>query len=154
MFDHGARHAAWTSPLLPSADGLAQRYSVASGQPLAHWEFYMALAYFKLAIIAAGIDFRARMAPARKEAGHVDPVGEAVAPLIARGPEPICEATIYRTPSGLRGSSGRAAQLNDPRGAGQHGDQPAAHRRQQDGHPQLQGPVPAEEGEACTASVF
>ena len=40
---------------------------LASGQPLDHWEFYMALAYFKLAIIAAGIQFRDRMGgdPAR-----------------------------------------------------------------------------------------
>ncbi len=72
--------AAWTSDLLPPADDLAQRYALASGQELQNWEFYMALAYFKLAIIAAGIDFRGREgsdAPAQ--------VGEAVAPLIAEG---------------------------------------------------------------------
>ena len=61
MFDMVHASAAWASPLMPSADELAHRYSVVSGQPLAHWEFYMALAYFKLAIIAAGIAFRARM---------------------------------------------------------------------------------------------
>jgi aminoglycoside phosphotransferase (APT) family kinase protein len=74
-------NAAWTSPRLPDADELAQCYSAVSGQPLAHWEFYMGLAYFKLAIIAAGIDFRARMMPGetRNQAGH------AVAPLIAAG---------------------------------------------------------------------
>ena len=71
--------AAWTSPRLPSADGLAERYARASGQDLANWDFYMALAYFKLAIIAAGIDFRAR------EGGAASRVGEAVAPLIAEG---------------------------------------------------------------------
>lgn len=72
--------AAWTSELLPSADDLAQRYAVASGQELQNWDFYMALAYFKLAIIAAGIDFRAR------EGGEAPAaVGEAVAPLIAEG---------------------------------------------------------------------
>lgn len=71
--------AAWTSPRLPSADGLAERYARASGQDLANWDFYMALAYFKLAIIAAGIDFRAR------EGGAPSRVGEAVAPLIAEG---------------------------------------------------------------------
>ncbi len=76
--------AAWTSPLLPVADELAHRYSLVSGQPLAHWNFYMSLAYFKLAIIAAGIEFRSRMS------GHSDPdasdrVGETVAPLTARG---------------------------------------------------------------------
>ena len=80
------QHAAWTSPLMPSADELADRYSVISEQPLAHWEFYMALAYFKLAIIAAGIDFRRRMAGGSGTPDTVDShVGESVAPLIARG---------------------------------------------------------------------
>jgi aminoglycoside phosphotransferase (APT) family kinase protein len=77
-------HAAWTSPQLPVADELAHRYSVVSGQPLAHWNFYMALAYFKLAIIAAGIDFRRRMS-GTPDADASDRVGETVAPLIARG---------------------------------------------------------------------
>jgi aminoglycoside phosphotransferase (APT) family kinase protein len=77
-------HAAWTSPQLPVADELAHRYSVVSGQPLAHWNFYMALAYFKLAIIAAGIDFRRRMSGS-SDPDASDRVGETVAPLIARG---------------------------------------------------------------------
>ncbi len=53
--------AAWTSPLLPPADDLAQRYARgqrgrtwATGTSTWRWR------YFKLAIIAAGIDFRAR----------------------------------------------------------------------------------------------
>ncbi|MGU3654703.1 phosphotransferase family protein [Mycolicibacterium sp. A43C] len=72
--------AAWTSPLLPSADELAQRYALASGQELQNWDFYMALSYFKIAIIAAGIDFRAR------EGGDTHGgVGAAVAPLLAEG---------------------------------------------------------------------
>lgn len=80
------QQAAWTSPLVPSADELAHRYSVISGRPLEHWEFYLALAYFKLAIIAAGIDFRLRQAAADKpEPQPSDQVGETVAPLIARG---------------------------------------------------------------------
>ncbi len=74
--------AAWTSPLVPSAEELAHRYSLAARRPLAHWEFYMALAYFKLAIIAAGIDFRGRVAGG---ADTPDQVGETVAPLIAAG---------------------------------------------------------------------
>ena len=81
MFDMVHANAAWTSPLLPSHDEMAHRYSVVSERPLAHWEFYMALAYFKLAIIAAGIAFRARMGGADSP----DPVDEAVAPLIAAG---------------------------------------------------------------------
>jgi aminoglycoside phosphotransferase (APT) family kinase protein len=78
--------AAWTSPLLPSPDDMANLYSEVSGQPLAHWDFYTALAYFKLAIIAAGIDFRKRMAEAEGgESDAPDAIGEAVAPLIAEG---------------------------------------------------------------------
>lgn len=76
--------AAWTSPMLPVADELAHRYSLVSGQPLAHWDFYMSLAYFKLAIIAAGIDFRSRMSGSA-DVGASDRVGDTVAPLIARG---------------------------------------------------------------------
>ncbi|MDT5015874.1 MAG: hypothetical protein QOD39_2034, partial [Mycobacterium sp.] len=51
MFDMVHADAAWSSPQIPSADELAQKYSVAADLPLAHWDFYMALAYFKLAII-------------------------------------------------------------------------------------------------------
>jgi aminoglycoside phosphotransferase (APT) family kinase protein len=76
--------AAWTSPLLPTGDELADRYSLVSGLPLAHWEFYIALAYFKLAIIAAGIDFRRRMAE-QARGDTSESVPEVVAPLISRG---------------------------------------------------------------------
>jgi aminoglycoside phosphotransferase (APT) family kinase protein len=76
-------NAAWTSPLLPSHDELAQRYSLAAGQPLNHWEFYMALAYFKLGIIAAGIAFRGRMGGG---VGYEsDEVAESVRLFIAAG---------------------------------------------------------------------
>jgi aminoglycoside phosphotransferase (APT) family kinase protein len=74
--------AAWTSPQIPSGEELAHRYSVVSGQPLAHWPFYVSLAYFKLAIIAAGIDFRRRSSGATDSS---DRVGDTVAPLIAAG---------------------------------------------------------------------
>ncbi len=80
MFDLIHADAAWTSPLIPAADELAQRYSTVSGQQLAHWDFYMALAYFKLAIIAAGIAYRVRLG-----ADGPDNIGDAVAPLIAAG---------------------------------------------------------------------
>lgn len=81
-FDKVHAGAAWASPLIPSADELAQRYSVASGQSLVHWDFYMGLAYFKLGIIAAGIQFRDRMGGGSE---YGDKVGEAVAPCIAMG---------------------------------------------------------------------
>jgi aminoglycoside phosphotransferase (APT) family kinase protein len=77
--------AAWTSPLLPTADELADRYSLLSGLSLGHWEFYMALAYFKLAIIAAGIDFRRRMSEQAQGKDDASEGPEVVAPLISRG---------------------------------------------------------------------
>lgn len=52
--------AAWTSPRLPSADALAEQYAQISGRRLRHWGFYLGLANFKLAVIAAGIDHRYR----------------------------------------------------------------------------------------------
>ena len=74
--------AAWASELIPSADALAEKYSRAAGQDLDHWDFYMALAYFKLAIIGAGIAYRSREAGVTDDS---DKVAEAVAPLIAAG---------------------------------------------------------------------
>jgi aminoglycoside phosphotransferase (APT) family kinase protein len=81
-FDNVHADAAWASSLIPAADDLANRYSLAAGQPLAHWEFYMALAYFKLGIIAAGIQYRDRMAGGSE---YGDKVGAAVGPCIAMG---------------------------------------------------------------------
>lgn len=52
--------AAWTSQLLPEVDELAGRYEAAGGAKLDAWEFHLALAYFKIAVIAAGIDYRMR----------------------------------------------------------------------------------------------
>lgn len=74
--------AAWASELIPPADVLAEKYSRAAGQSLDHWDFYMALAYFKLAIIGAGIAYRARESGVTDD---TDKVAEAVAPLIAAG---------------------------------------------------------------------
>ena len=81
MFNMVHADSAWASPQIPSADELAQRYSVAAGQSLDHWDFYMALAYFKLAIIAAGMQFRDRMGGGSE---YGDKVGEAVAPARRR----------------------------------------------------------------------
>jgi aminoglycoside phosphotransferase (APT) family kinase protein len=75
--------SAWASPLMPEADELARRYSVASEQELDNWDFYLALGYFKVAIIAAGIAFRARMGGG--VAPDTDIVDRAVGPLIAEG---------------------------------------------------------------------
>jgi len=50
--------SAWTSSRLPSAAELAGAYERAAGRSLSHWEFHLALAYYKVAVIAAGIDYR------------------------------------------------------------------------------------------------
>ncbi|OBF39579.1 acyl-CoA dehydrogenase [Mycobacterium sp. ACS1612] len=83
MFNMIHAASAWASPLMPDVDELANRYFVAAQQPLDNWDFYMALGYFKVAIIAAGIAFRARMGGG--VADDADAVDQAVAPLVAEG---------------------------------------------------------------------
>ncbi|MFC9551739.1 phosphotransferase family protein [Rhodococcus sp. NPDC056960] len=75
--------AAWTSPRLPSADDLAQRYSVASGRELVDWNFYLALANFKLAVIAEGINHRYRVGATVGDG--FDKAGAAVPEFITAG---------------------------------------------------------------------
>lgn len=75
--------AAWTSPRLPSADDLAQRYSVASGRELGNWDFYLALANFKLAVIAEGINHRYRVGATVGDG--FDKAGAAVPEFITAG---------------------------------------------------------------------
>ena len=75
--------SAWASPLMPDVDELTERYSRAAGQSLDNWDFYMALGYFKVAIIAAGIAFRARMGGG--VAADTDAVDQAVGPLVTEG---------------------------------------------------------------------
>ncbi|MFD6860282.1 phosphotransferase family protein [Rhodococcus sp. NPDC060090] len=75
--------AAWTSSRLPANDDLVQRYAVASGRDIAHWDFYMGLAYFKLAVIAEGINHRWRVGATIGDG--FDKAGEAVPALVAAG---------------------------------------------------------------------
>ena len=75
--------SAWASPQMPEPDDLAHRYAKAADQELDNWDFYLALGYFKVAIIAAGIAFRARMGGG--VAADTDKVDQAVAPLVAEG---------------------------------------------------------------------
>lgn len=53
--------AAWSSTRLPDPDTLAEQYARASGRDLGDWGFYLAMGYFKLAVIAEGIAHRARV---------------------------------------------------------------------------------------------
>jgi aminoglycoside phosphotransferase (APT) family kinase protein len=75
--------AAWTSSRLPSADDLAQWYTVTSGRELVNWNFYLALANFKLAVIAEGINYRYRAGATVGEG--FDRAGESVPEFIAAG---------------------------------------------------------------------
>lgn len=75
--------AAWTSDRLPTVEDLAGRYEKAAGTALEHWDFHLALAYFKLAVIAAGIAHRHR-AGATSGPGY-DTAGDAVGEFLAAG---------------------------------------------------------------------
>jgi len=72
--------SAWTSDRLPSAAELAVGYQAAGGVRLDDWGFHLALACFKVAVIAAGIDHR-RRAGAGAGPGF-DTAGEAVEPYL------------------------------------------------------------------------
>lgn len=79
---HG-RATAWTSHRLPSADELASAYTEAGGVPLDAWDFHRALAFFKLAVIAAGIDHRYRAGAT--EGDGFDTAGASVPAFLTRG---------------------------------------------------------------------
>lgn len=75
---------AWTSDLLPDVPGLAAAYEAAGGVALVDWEAHLALACFKIAVIAAGIDHRHR-AGASAGGDAAARAGEAVGPYLAEG---------------------------------------------------------------------
>jgi aminoglycoside phosphotransferase (APT) family kinase protein len=82
--------SAWTSPRLPDISALGAAYEAVAGVPLAHWDFHLALAYFKLAVIAAGIDHRHR-AGASSGPGF-DTAGAAVPQFLDAGLEVLANA--------------------------------------------------------------
>jgi aminoglycoside phosphotransferase (APT) family kinase protein len=69
--------SAWTSPRLPGVDGLASAYLHAGGVPLDAWDYHLALAHYKVAVIAAGIDHRFHAGVG--EGPGFDSAGQAVA---------------------------------------------------------------------------
>jgi aminoglycoside phosphotransferase (APT) family kinase protein len=75
--------AASTSPRLPAADALVARYATASGREPVDMAFYLALGYFKGAVIAEGI--HARHVKGETVGTGFDIVGTAVPPLAATG---------------------------------------------------------------------
>jgi aminoglycoside phosphotransferase (APT) family kinase protein len=79
--------SAWTSPRLSNPAALAEMYEVAGGVTLVDWDFHLALACFKIAVIAAGIDHRARAGAAAGPG--FDTAGEAVATYLELGLESL-----------------------------------------------------------------
>ncbi|KRB77775.1 acyl-CoA dehydrogenase [Nocardioides sp. Root190] len=75
--------AAWTSDRMPSVEDLATSYEKAGGVPLRDFDEHLALAYFKLAVIAAGIDHRYRAGATHGEG--FDTSGDAVPLLLQSG---------------------------------------------------------------------
>lgn len=75
--------AASADPRMPSARALAERYARASGRDLGQLTFYLALAYFKMAVIAEGI--HARYVRALTVGTGFATVGAAVPSLAAAG---------------------------------------------------------------------
>ena len=74
---------AWTSNRLPGPDALAAAYEAAGGVPLVDWNKHLALGYFKLAVIAAGIDHRYRAGATQGDG--FDTAAQAVQPLLEAG---------------------------------------------------------------------
>ena len=75
--------AASTSPRMPGREALAARYAEASGRDLSDLGFHLALAYFKIAVIAEGIHQRHLRGDTRGDGFST--VGTATAPLAAAG---------------------------------------------------------------------
>lgn len=74
---------AWTSDRLPDTDALAAAYEKAGGVPLLDLDQHLALANYKLAVIAAGIDHRYRAGAAH--GSGFDTAGQAVPLLLESG---------------------------------------------------------------------
>ncbi|MCU1624674.1 MAG: phosphotransferase family protein [Frankiales bacterium] len=81
--------AAWTSPRLPSPDELAAQYEATAGIGLDNWDFYMGLAYYKLAVIAEGINHRYRAGATTGEG--FDTAGDSVVSYLEAG---LAHATV------------------------------------------------------------
>jgi aminoglycoside phosphotransferase (APT) family kinase protein len=76
-------HAIGANPGFPPALEVAHRYAAISGRSLEHFEFYLAMGYFKLAVIAEGI--QNRFLAGLTVGDGFDTVGEAVVPLVEAG---------------------------------------------------------------------
>ena len=76
--------SAWSSPRLASDETLLSLYESAGGVDLTDWRFHLALAFFKVAVIAAGIDHRSR-AVHRRDTAPDTTAGQAVPRFLELG---------------------------------------------------------------------
>jgi aminoglycoside phosphotransferase (APT) family kinase protein len=72
--------SSWTSLRLPPPPELAAAYERVGGVALVNWEFHMALAHFKIAVVAAGIDHRFRAGA--ESVDGLNTAGQAVEPFL------------------------------------------------------------------------
>ncbi|MFE3060269.1 phosphotransferase family protein [Nocardia sp. NPDC059239] len=79
----GVRHAPSANPGFLTADELVERYAQRTGHRLEHLEFYRALGYFKLAVIAEGI--HQRYLAGKTVGDGFQTVGDAVPVLVDAG---------------------------------------------------------------------
>ena len=96
--------SAWTSGRIPPAEYLAAAYEEAGGVALTDWDFHLALAYYKLAVIAAGIDHRHRAGAA--SGPGFDSAALAVPELLDAGLDAASRAT--------RGAAAHPARRSTP----------------------------------------
>lgn len=79
----GVRHAMSANIGFPSPREVADHYATRTGHSLDHLSFYLALGYFKLAVIAEGI--HQRFLAGKTVGSGFDTIGEAVPGLVNRG---------------------------------------------------------------------
>ncbi|HSV39678.1 MAG TPA: phosphotransferase family protein, partial [Nocardioidaceae bacterium] len=79
----GVRHAIEANTGFLSGTQVAERYAIASGRDLTDLDFYRALGYFKLAVIAEGI--HQRFLTGKTVGAGFETVGDAVPALLERG---------------------------------------------------------------------
>ncbi|GAB3493580.1 phosphotransferase family protein [Nocardiopsis coralliicola] len=78
------------APGFPPVDELVQRYAEGSGRDLSSFDWYVAFAFFKLAVILEGIHYR--FSQGKTVGADFEKIGEAVPGLVAAGRERLAQA--------------------------------------------------------------
>jgi aminoglycoside phosphotransferase (APT) family kinase protein len=78
-----------SAPGYPSADGIVARYVERSGRDVSSLNWYVAFAFYKLAVVLEGIHFR--FGKGQTVGAGFEDVGQGVVPLVAQGNETLKE---------------------------------------------------------------